>query len=247
MNLMINDVGSIVNPFLSIRQRGTRKDAVATWGGQLAGNTLIPQPLPSFMTSFPNLIQRLQDTGAFRGSKHGQPNHCLVNEYLAGQGIMNAGFSERKALHASLGFGALNFVFAFPGLVTIDTFGRRSLLLVGFPVMALFLLVCSMSFLAPNGPATPEFYNGVVGPGKLAGIAIGIYLFSCVYSFTEGPVPFTYSAEVFPLAQRQQGMAWAVATCLFWAAVLSITFPAMLNVMKPWGAILFYAVNGGRS
>ncbi|KAK0525395.1 hypothetical protein OC842_005515, partial [Tilletia horrida] len=66
-------------------------------------------------------------------------------------------------------------------------------------------------------------------------------LFSCVYSFTEGPVPFTYSAEVFPLAQREQGMAWAVAVCLFWAAVLSITFPAMLNVMKPWGAILFYA------
>ena len=26
-------------------------------------------------------------------------------------------------------------------------------------------------------------------------------------------------------------MAWAVATCLFWAAVLSITFPRMLNVM----------------
>lgn len=26
-------------------------------------------------------------------------------------------------------------------------------------------------------------------------------------------------------------MAWAVATCLFWAAVLSITFPRMLAVM----------------
>ncbi|CAD6911697.1 unnamed protein product [Tilletia laevis] len=62
-----------------------------TWGGQLAGsngNTLIPQPLPSFFTSFPDLIQRLADTGAFRGSKHGEANHCLVNEYLSGQGIM---------------------------------------------------------------------------------------------------------------------------------------------------------------
>ncbi|KAL9936838.1 hypothetical protein V8E36_004073 [Tilletia maclaganii] len=62
-----------------------------TWGGQLAGssgNTLIPQPLPSFFTSYPNLVQRLVDTGAFQDAKHGQPNHCLVNEYLAGQGIM---------------------------------------------------------------------------------------------------------------------------------------------------------------
>jgi hypothetical protein len=31
-------------------------------------------------------------------------------------------------------------------------------------------------------------------------------------------------------------MAWAVATCLFWAAVLSITFPRMLAVMSPQGA-----------
>ena len=36
-------------------------------------------------------------------------------------------------------------------------------------------------------------------------------------------------------------MAWAVSTCLFWAAVLSITFPRMLNVMTPTGAFGFYA------
>ncbi|CAD6933078.1 unnamed protein product [Tilletia controversa] len=168
---------------------------------------------------------------------------CGINiiAFYSSTVFKTAGFTERNALYASLGFGALNWVFALPGVFTIDTFGRRSLLLVGFPIMALMLLICSMSFLAPNMPATPEFPNGIVGPGKLSGIAIGIYLFACVYSFTEGPVPFTYSAEVFPLAQREQGMAWAVATCLFWAAVLSITFPAMLNVFQPFGAILFYA------
>jgi hypothetical protein len=36
-------------------------------------------------------------------------------------------------------------------------------------------------------------------------------------------------------------MAWAVSTCLFWAAVLSITFPRMLAVMSPPGAFGFYA------
>lgn len=36
-------------------------------------------------------------------------------------------------------------------------------------------------------------------------------------------------------------MAWAVATCLFWAAVLSITFPRMLVALKPQGAFGFYA------
>jgi hypothetical protein len=36
-------------------------------------------------------------------------------------------------------------------------------------------------------------------------------------------------------------MAWAVATCLFWAAVLSITFPRMLRALTSQGAFGFYA------
>lgn len=36
-------------------------------------------------------------------------------------------------------------------------------------------------------------------------------------------------------------MSWAVATCLGWAAVLSITFPAMLDALHPIGAFCFYA------
>lgn len=72
-------------------------------------------------------------------------------------------------------------------------------------------------------------------------IALFIFLFAAFYSPGEGPVPFTYSAEVFPLSHREVGMAWAVATCLFWASVLSITFPRMLAVMSAPGAFGFYA------
>lgn len=36
-------------------------------------------------------------------------------------------------------------------------------------------------------------------------------------------------------------MAWAVAVCLGFAAVLSITFPRMLYVMGSTGAFGFYA------
>lgn len=43
------------------------------------------------------------------------------------------------------------------------------------------------------------------------------------------------------MSHREVGMAWAVATCLFWAAVLSITFPRMLSAMTPTGAFGFYA------
>jgi len=81
-------------------------------------------------------------------------------------------------------------------------------------------------------------------PGKtahLGSIALFIYLFDAFYSPGEGPVPFTYSAEVFPLSHREVGMAWAVATNNFWASILSLTFPYMLRAFTPQGAFGFYA------
>jgi hypothetical protein len=72
-------------------------------------------------------------------------------------------------------------------------------------------------------------------------IAFFVFLFDAFYSPGEGPVPFTYSAEVFPLSHREVGMSWAVATNNFWAAVLSLTFPRILAKFTPTGAFGFYA------
>lgn len=44
-----------------------------------------------------------------------------------------AGTTAYNALVASFGFGLVNFMFAWPAIWTIDTFGRRSLLLFTFP------------------------------------------------------------------------------------------------------------------
>ncbi|KAF2805874.1 sugar transporter-like protein [Mytilinidion resinicola] len=142
----------------------------------------------------------------------------------------NAGAGVTESLLASWGFGLVNFVFAWPAIWTIDTFGRRSLLLFTFPQMCWTLLAAGLCFLIPSS-----------SKAHLGLVALFIYLFAAFYSPGEGPVPFTYSAEVFPLSHREVGMSWAVATCLFWAAVLSITFPRMLAAMTPTGAFGFYA------
>ena len=47
------------------------------WGGELVGNTLISEPLPSYVTTFPDLVPRLERTGAFSYSQHQKPNHCV--------------------------------------------------------------------------------------------------------------------------------------------------------------------------
>ncbi|KAJ7742574.1 sugar transporter-like protein [Mycena metata] len=145
--------------------------------------------------------------------------------------FVDGGFSPTQALYASLGFGALNFVFAIPALFLIDSFGRRSLLLFGFPMMFLFLLAAGLSFLIPDSESQTR--TGV--------IALFVYIFTIFYSFTEGPVAFQYSAEVFPTVHREQGMAWAVSINLFFAGVLGLTFPPMVAAMGQIGAFCFYA------
>ncbi|KAJ5467644.1 Major facilitator superfamily domaingeneral substrate transporter [Penicillium sp. IBT 31633x] len=156
---------------------------------------------------------------------------CGINivAFYSSTVFSNAGASDTEALFASWGFGLVNFVFAFPAIWTIDTYGRRTLLLFTFPQMAWTLLGAAFCFWTPEGT------------GHLASIALFIFLFAAFYSPGEGPVPFTYSAEVFPISHREVGMSWAVATCLGWAAVLSITFPKMLSTMTPTGAFGFYA------
>jgi len=142
----------------------------------------------------------------------------------------NAGYTEKQALLATFGFGLVNFVFAFPAVWTIDTFGRRNLLLFTFPNMAWTLLAAGLCFIIPSDNSA-----------RIPLVALFIFIFAAFYSPGEGPVPFTYSAEVFPLTHREMGMSWAVATCLFWAAVLSITWPRMSGAMGPEGAFGFYA------
>ncbi|KAL8861920.1 MAG: hypothetical protein Q9178_001790 [Gyalolechia marmorata] len=157
---------------------------------------------------------------------------CGINiiAFYSSTVFKEAGAGDLQALLASFGFGLVNFVFAWPAVWTIDTYGRRALLLFTFPQMAWTLLAAGLCFLIPEE-----------NRAHLGLIAFFIFLFAAFYSPGEGPVPFTYSAEVFPLSHREVGMSWAVATCLFWAAVLSITFPRLLRAFHPVGAFCFYA------
>ncbi|KAH8773472.1 hypothetical protein F5883DRAFT_627955 [Diaporthe sp. PMI_573] len=141
-----------------------------------------------------------------------------------------AGTSAYNALIASFGFGLVNFIFAWPAIWTIDTFGRRSLLLFTFPNMAWALLAAGLCNLIPG-----------TGSTHLGLVALFIYIFAAFYSPGEGPVPFVYSAEIFPLSHREVGMAWAVATCFFWASVLTVSFPAILKAFGVVGSFCLYA------
>ncbi|KFY61078.1 hypothetical protein V496_05168 [Pseudogymnoascus sp. VKM F-4515 (FW-2607)] len=66
-----------------------------TWPADLANNTLLESPLPSWLINpiIPRILSlpmNADDTSlnVFSDSPHKAPNHVLINEYLPGQGIM---------------------------------------------------------------------------------------------------------------------------------------------------------------
>ncbi|EIW72341.1 hypothetical protein TREMEDRAFT_24694 [Tremella mesenterica DSM 1558] len=157
---------------------------------------------------------------------------CGINvmAYYSSTVFVQAGYTSEQALLASLGFGLVNSVFAIPAIWTIDSFGRRNLMLFTFPLMSLCLWWAgSMFFMDSSNPA------------RVPVIAVAVYIFTALYSPGEGPIPFLYSAESYPLTHREVGMSWAVSQNNLFSALLSLTFPSMLSTFKPYGAFYFYA------
>ena len=142
------------------------------------------------------------------------------------------GFSPRQCLLASFGFGLINFIFAWPAIWTIDTFGRRFLLLFTFPNMAWCLIATGLMFLLPESSAA-----------RLPLIALFVYLFTIFYSPGIGPVPNVYAAECFPLSHREIGAASCIFVNNSLSSLLGLTFPSLLfNITPTGGKSIFLSV-----
>jgi MFS family permease len=163
----------------------------------------------------------------------------VISQQFSGINIMafysstifsNAGYSTRSTLLASFGYGLIMFLFAFPALYTMDTFGRRNLLLLTFPNMAWCLLAAGLCFLMPESNSA-----------RVPLIAFFIYLFTALYGPGMGPMPSIYFSESFPLSHREIGGALTICINNAVGSALSLTFPALLAKVGATGAFGFYA------
>nr|POF26310.1 myo-inositol transporter 2 [Quercus suber] len=133
----------------------------------------------------------------------------------------------------SWGIGLTNALFALPAYFFIDRKGRRWLLLVTIPFMALSILAAGLSFLIP---ASSGAHAPVIG--------IFTYIFMIFYSPGMGPVPFTLSAEVFPLESRVVGMSFAVFTNFLGCGLLALFVPVITAKIGHPGLLgIFAALN----
>jgi MFS family permease len=133
------------------------------------------------------------------------------------------------------------FIFAIPAVYTMDTFGRRNLLLFTFPNMAWCLLAAGCCFLLPEGsPArVPLIALFIYLFGAFYGPGMCYRLFACVINFTDrpgiGPIPSIYFSEAFPLSHRELGAAFTICVNNIVGSALSLSFPSILAKMTATG------------
>lgn len=119
----------------------------------------------------------------------GQP-FCGVNAigFYSSSILTSAGLSEISALLGSFGYGFLCFASSIPAWFTMDTFGRRSLLLLTVPFLILFLLLAGFAFFIPVHQTVLVNNEVVKNQDARTGVVLlGIYLFACFYGPGMGP------------------------------------------------------------
>ncbi|KAJ5165996.1 hypothetical protein N7492_006292 [Penicillium capsulatum] len=179
----------------------------------------------------------------------------VISQQFSGINVMSfysstifseAGYSPRDCLLASLGFGLTMFIFALPAVWTMDTFGRRNLLLFTFPNMAWCLLAAGCCFLIPadSGARVPliaffiYLFTALYGPGEFQDLPA---LNDALNRTGIGPIPSIYFSEAFPLSHRELGAAFTICVNNAVGSALSLTFPSLLHKVTPTGAFGFYA------
>ncbi|KAF8606305.1 hypothetical protein BDV93DRAFT_604795 [Ceratobasidium sp. AG-I] len=140
-----------------------------------------------------------------------------------------AGLGSIETIVSMGAYWMLTFLFSIPAAYTIDTYGRRFLLLATFPGMCISMLILGIVF----------FFEGM----RVAmGIAVAaVYLFAIFYSSGEGAVAFTYPAEAFSLDVREMGMGFASATGAIFNFLLGFTIPNMTGTFTLPGSFIWFA------
>jgi sugar porter (SP) family MFS transporter len=150
--------------------------------------------------------------------------------YYAPRIFEMAGFSKEQAYLQPVYIGAANLFFTLLAMTVIDKFGRKKLLLIGAAGMIVFLGLTAQAFSS----------SGSMGSNVL------IYLigFIAFFAFSQGAVIWVFISEIFPNSVRSQGGSLGSFTHWIMAAIISWTFPIIVEGSEHGGfySFVFYAV-----
>ncbi|MEM7161638.1 MAG: sugar porter family MFS transporter [Bacteroidota bacterium] len=141
------------------------------------------------------------------------------------------GFSRDDVLSRNILLAAVNLIFTFIAMGTVDRLGRKPLIYLGCIGMSLGFALMAITLMTHN-----------VGWISL----IGLLLFVASFAMSMGPVVWVLLAEIFPNNIRTAAMSVAVAVQWAANALVSQTFPLVMegeiNKSEPWNGALPYVI-----
>jgi SP family xylose:H+ symportor-like MFS transporter len=131
--------------------------------------------------------------------------------YYGAEIFANAlGYGPEDALKQQLWLGAVNLIFTFIAIYTVDSWGRKPLFISGTIGMFLGLSILGMTI-----------YSGQMGVVSL----LAILLFIGSFAMSMGPVVWVMLSEMFPNNVRSVAMSIAVAAQWLFNALVAKNFP----------------------
>jgi len=131
--------------------------------------------------------------------------------YYGAEIFSNAlGYGPEDALKQQLWLGAVNLIFTFVAIYTVDSLGRKPLFIAGTIGMFLGLSVLGLTI-----------YTQQMGVISL----VAILLFIGSFAMSMGPVVWVMLSEIFPNNVRSVAMSIAVAAQWLFNAIVANSFP----------------------
>jgi SP family arabinose:H+ symporter-like MFS transporter len=148
--------------------------------------------------------------------------------YYAPKIFATVGQSNGSALLQTIAIGGTNLIFTLVAMVLIDRFGRKRLMLIGSTGMTFSLTGLSVLFFT----------------GQTTGVMVLVFILAYIAFFAAslGPALWVVAAELFPNRLRSKGMSIAIVSLWLACAIVTITFPIMLEKLSGGITFLIFAL-----
>jgi sugar porter (SP) family MFS transporter len=156
---------------------------------------------------------------------------CNTVLYYAPTIFTDVGFGVSAALMAHIGIGVFNVIVTYIAMKVMDKIDRKKMLIWGAWGMGISLFIMSLS-MKFSGESDLAAY--------ICAIALTIYI--AFFSATWGPVMWVMIGESFPLNIRGLGNSFGAVVNWTANAIVSLTFPPLLNAFGTGSLFIGYAV-----
>ena len=148
--------------------------------------------------------------------------------YYAPKIFASVGQSSDLALLQTIAIGGTNLIFTLVAMTLIDRFGRKRLILFGSAGMTFMLAGLSVLFFLK----------------QTSGIMVLVFILGYISFFAAslGPAVWVVTAELFPNRLRSKGMSIAIVSLWIACAIVTISFPIMLEKLSGGITFLIFAL-----